>query len=194
MRRATSLWRREEGASLAEFALITPILLLLTFGILDIGFLMWQFQQGTIASKRAVRIAATRELVTPGAFNDCGPSRAATAVAGTICSSLAFSGSGVWATCKGDGSGDAGCGADVTRVAQEVAKFYPRVTPADITITLSDGGLGFQGLGHPVPIVTVQFENVDYDYLFIGGLAQLTSFEMPSMTASAAAEDMRNGG
>ena len=180
------------GASLPEFALILPILSLLLFSMLEMGYLMWQFQQGSIASKKAVRIAATRTLVTPGAIPDCGPATPSSAVAGTRCSDIPdFS---LWATCRGDGSGDAACGPDVARVGTEVGRFYPAVQPEDIVIELSGGGLGFVGMGRPVPVVTVSFENVEFDFIVLGVLADILPIQMPSMSASAAAEDLQNGG
>lgn len=181
----------ERGASLPEFAMILPVLSLLLVGMLEMGYLMWQFQQGSIASKKAVRIAATRTLIAPGSIDDCGPTTPSTAVAGTKCSEVPdYS---VWATCRGDGSGDAACGPDVARVGAEVARFYPAVNPQDIVIELSGGGMGFVGMGRPVPVVTVRFENVDFDFIVLGGLADLLPVRMPSMSASAAAEDLQNG-
>lgn len=183
--------RDTRGASLPEFALILPVLSLLLFGMLEMGYLMWQFQQGSIASKKAVRIAATRSLLVPGSIGDCGPMTPSSAIAGTRCSTIPdYS---IWATCRGDGTGDAACGPDVARVAAEVGRFYPAVSASDIVIELSGGGMGFVGMGRPVPIVTVRFENVDFDFIVLGGLANLIPVRMPSMSASAAAEDLRNG-
>lgn len=191
MIRIRSLRDNSQGASLAEFALILPVLLILIFGILEIGYFAWQIQQGTIASKRAIRIAATRSLLVPGAIPDCGPSQPSAAVAGTRCSDIPdFS---VWAVCNGDGTGGAACGPDIPRIAQEVASFYPAVDPENIRIEISGAGLGFVGMGRPVPLVTVQFLNVDYEFIALGGLADLAGIRMPSMSASAAAEDLSNG-
>jgi hypothetical protein len=186
-----SFARRKDGASLAEFAMILPILLLFIFGTLEIGYLMWQFQQGEIAAKRAVRIAATRSLLAPGSIPDCGPAQPGNAVAGTECASIAdYS---VWATCRGDGSGGGACGADLPAVAAEIARFYPRAEPGNIVIQFSGGGMGFVGLGHPVPVVTVRFEGVKFEWVVLGTLANLAAVDMPTMSASAAAEDLRNG-
>ncbi len=179
------------GAALSEFALILPALLLLIFGVLEIGYLSWQFQQGSIASKRAVRIAATRALIVPGSIADCGPSQPVTSVAGTRCSEIAdYS---LWATCNGDGTGDAACGADIPRIAQEVAGFYPAVEPEDIQIEISGAGLGFVGMGRPVPLITVRFVNVQYNFIALGALADLAGIQMPDMSASAPGEDLSDG-
>lgn len=192
MRRPFSSLRGDmSGASLAEFALILPAFLLLIFGVLEVGYLAWQFQQGSIASKRAVRIAATRAVIMPGSIPDCGPSQPETAVAGTRCSDIPdYS---VWGICNGDGTGDAACGADIPRIAEEVASFYPAVDPESIQIEFSGAGLGFVGMGRPVPLITVRFLNVNYDFVALGALADIAGLEMPDMTASAPGEDIING-
>jgi hypothetical protein len=188
---APSLRSDRRGTALAEFALILPALLLLLFGVMEIGYLAWQFQQGAIASKRAVRIAATRALIVPGSIKDCGPTQPVTAVPGTRCSTIPdYS---VWATCNGDGTGGAACGADIPRIAAEVADFYPAVEPENIQIIISGAGLGFVGMRRPVPLVTVRFVDVDYNFIALGGLADLTGLRMPDMSASATAEDLSNG-
>lgn len=189
--RPVDILRNRDGASLAEFALLLPVLLLFLFGTLETGYLMWQFQQGEIAAKRGVRIASTRALLMPGSIADCGPAQPGTAVAGTECATL--NDYSVWATCRGDGSGGAACGADIPAVAAEIAAFYPLADPENIVIEFSGGGMGFVGLGHPVPLVTVRLENVNFDWIVVGALANLAAFDMPSMSASAAAEDLKNG-
>ena len=186
-----TLARDKDGAVLAQFALILPVMLLLTFGAIEGGMLMWQFQQGEIASKRAVRLAATRALMTAGSVGDCGPSTPASTPAGTLCSQVPDT--SVWATCKGDGSSGGMCGPDIARVALEISKFYPAVKPKDITIQISGGNLGFLGMGHPTPVVTVSFDKVNYKFAVLGGLGDIAARAMPKMTASAPAEDVFNG-
>lgn len=190
MRLLTKLRKSEKGASLAEFALLFPLFAILTFGVLEVGYLMWQFQQGAIASKRAVRIAATRDLLVPGSIEDCGVATAQPA--GTPCSQVP--GSDSWSiTCYGDGSGNAACGTDVTRVAEEIAAFYPLVTPNNIVIEISGAGLGFKGLGRPVPIITVRFVNVQFNFIVLRAFLGAGPVNMPALSASAPAEDLTNG-
>jgi TadE-like protein len=191
--RLGNIWRPKHGASLAEFALILPGSMLLTFGVLEVGYLMWQVQQGEIAAKRAVRLAATRSLLDVGAIADCGPSTPVTAVAGQDCFMLTGGDTSLWAQCRGDGSGSAACGPDVAVLAAEIGRFYPRAEPADILVQFHGSGLGFQGLGHPVPVITVKLENVEFEFLTLSALSGLVTFEMPDMSASATAEDLQNG-
>jgi hypothetical protein len=191
IRLVRSLASDDSGASLTQFALILPAFLILIFGAIEGGFLMWQFQQGEIASTRAVRLAATRTLLTPGSIPDCGPSTPSTTPAGTLCINIPDT--SIWATCRGNGTGGGACGPDVARVAVEISRFYPAVKPEDIIIELSGGGMGFVGLGHPVPVVTVRFDKVDYEFIVLSALGGLAALAMPTMSASAPAEDMLNG-
>jgi len=54
MRRKT-LWRREDGAALVEFALILPLLVLLIFGVIEFGLLFYNQQVITNASREGAR-------------------------------------------------------------------------------------------------------------------------------------------
>lgn len=195
MRSVVKLWACRKGASLAEFALMLPLMLLMTFGMLETGFFVWQVQQGEIAANRAVRLASTRTLLIPGSIADCGPGTPPNAIAGQECSHLAGNDLSEWAVCYGDGTGSpAGrCGPDVAALVTEIQRFYPRAEPENIVISFHGAGLGFQGLGHPVPIITVKFEGVQFRFMALAGLADLAPITLPDMSASAAAEDLRNG-
>ena len=191
MRAVKSLRKNKRGAALAEFALLFPAFALLFFGALDVGFMMWQVQQGEIAVKRAVRVAATR-AVLDGSIDDCGPNNAS-AIPGTLCSDLAIQND--WGGClindiSSPGTPSAPCGTDVARVATEIMAFYPRAAQGDVRFTFSGSGLGFEGLGKPVPIVTVQFENIPFQTIMIGIFG---NFVMSPQSASAPAEDLTNG-
>lgn len=191
MRSLVKMRRDKKGAALAEFALLFPVFSFLFFGALEVGFMMWQVQQGEIAVKRAVRVAATR-AVLDGTIGDCGPNNA-TAIPGTLCSTLAVQNN--WGGCVIDDISSPGtpaspCGTDVARVATEITNFYPKAAQGDVRFTFSGSGLGFEGLGKPVPIVTVQFENVPYQTIVLGVFG---NFTMAPQSASAPAEDLANG-
>lgn len=188
MRAIRKVGRNKSGASLPEFALLFPLFSLLSFGILEVGYLMWQFQQGAIASKRAVRIAITRDLITPGSISDCGPNQPADLAAGTFCAAVPdFT---VWLTC--DGVADpAACGPDVADVINEINNFYPR-SQGNVQIQLSGGALGFNGLGRPVPVVTVRFVGVQFEFIVLKGFG-FGPVNMPALSSSAPAEDLTSG-
>ena len=187
------LRNNNQGASLVEFALLFPAFAFLFFGALEVSFMMWQIQQGEIAVKRALRVATTRSVLEDGAYPDCGPANS-TAVLGTLCSDLPDD-TGEWGNClindiSNPGSPASPCGTDVARVAQEIMAFYPKAAQGDVRFIFSGSGLGFEGLGKPVPIITVQFENVPFSTIMLGVFG---NFTMATQSASAPAEDLTNG-
>jgi Flp pilus assembly protein TadG len=54
----TRLWRSERGAELIEMAIVTPLLLLLVFGIIDFGFLFQRYVVLTNAAVEGARVAS----------------------------------------------------------------------------------------------------------------------------------------
>lgn len=187
--RLLTLLRDKAGAALAELALVIPLFTILIFSVLEMGYAVWQLQQGAIASRQAVRLVSTRGVLT--GMGDCGPN---TGFAGERCA--AVSGSDSWTvTCNGS-SGGANCNnTELAVVVNEIRTIYPAAQPNQIVITYEGAGLGFQGLGRPVPIITVEFVGVPFDFIVLDmatiGLAGM--IDMPTMRASTVAEDLQNG-
>jgi Flp pilus assembly protein TadG len=76
--------RREEGASLVEFALIAPILFLILFGLIDFGFIYNDF----LSVRQGVRDGARQAAVA-----NFGPQDASGNWTQTNCSNSAYTGS-----------------------------------------------------------------------------------------------------
>lgn len=51
-------WKKEEGQSVVEFALILPVLILLIFGMIDFGWLFYNKIEVNNASREGARYAA----------------------------------------------------------------------------------------------------------------------------------------
>jgi Flp pilus assembly protein TadG len=63
-----SRFRRSEcGAALVEFAIVLPVLLLLVFGIIDLGRLLYTYNNLTSAVREGARLAAVQQDPTTGA-------------------------------------------------------------------------------------------------------------------------------
>jgi len=62
--------RRERGASLVEFALVVPLLLLIVFGIMEAGWLFAQQVEVRNAAREGARIAAVSapDITADGSF------------------------------------------------------------------------------------------------------------------------------
>ena len=65
--RRTGLWKNMAGASAAEFALVLPLLLILLFGIIDGGRLLWTVNRAEKAAQAGVRVAVVTDIL-PGGF------------------------------------------------------------------------------------------------------------------------------
>jgi Flp pilus assembly protein TadG len=66
-----SLRRTDGGQSLVEFALVLPVILLLAFGFIDVGRLVFDYNTLTNAARQAARVAAVNQLDPAGGPTDC---------------------------------------------------------------------------------------------------------------------------
>jgi len=57
----TSLLKDENGAPMVEFALVLPVLLLIFFGIIQFGFIMFTYNNMVQAAREAARTLAVQE-------------------------------------------------------------------------------------------------------------------------------------
>ena len=181
--------RRRDGATLVEFSLIAPLLFIITFGIFQYAFVFYQIQSLDAAARMGVRIAATRASVITG-IPDCGTG--VTAVAGQRCATA--SGSRTWTsvTCGPGGQGGGTACANLTtfnRVVAEMQRIYPRLVGTNVRITYSASGLGFQGLGRPVPLVTVTITGVPADMSVLGAFG-VPAITLPDFATTIPAEDL----
>ena len=78
--RAHTFQRSSAGQSIAEFALVVPILLLLVFGIVEFGLIVKSWQVVTDAAREGARVAVVG--TTPGVTADS--TAAAAAISGAL--------------------------------------------------------------------------------------------------------------
>ncbi|MFZ5618245.1 MAG: TadE family protein [Pseudomonadota bacterium] len=181
-----SFFGDDHAATLVEFTLIAPFLFLLTFGIAEFGVIFYQFQSLNAATALAARMAATRGPVITG-IPDCGVG--VTGTAGTYCSQI--SGSKTWTpvTCAGNSSAS-NCNATLlARILQEMRLVYPQMQASNFSITYGPSGLGFVGLGKPVPTVTVTISGVTANFIALGAFG-LSNITLPPFTTTLPAEDL----
>ncbi len=175
------------GAVLVEFTLVVLIMLTMTFGIVEFGYAGFQWANAEAATQRGVRLAATRSAaiaVTP----DCGPGTNVTL--GQPCSTDPTS--YAWSLTCNAASTASGCnGPTLALIVAEMQRSYPKITSTNVNVTFSGAGLGFQGLGRPVPIVTVELTGLTFDFIALDGLIGLPDqINMPAFRTSLAAEDL----
>lgn len=181
-----SFLRDDEAATMVEFSLVAPFLFLLTFGIAEFAAIFFQFQTLHMATAMAARMASTRGPVITG-IPDCGVGTSGTA--GTFCSQVG--GSKTWApvTCAGN-SMAANCDATLlARILQEMRLVYPQMQAANFSVTYGPSGLGFIGLGKPVPTVTVTVSGINANFIALGAVG-FSGVALPPFTTSVVAEDL----
>jgi len=69
---AAHLRRPERGQSLVEFALVFPLIALLTFGAIDLGRAVFAYSTVTSAARQGARVASVNQIATSP---DCNPSK-----------------------------------------------------------------------------------------------------------------------
>ncbi|MCW2238708.1 TadE/TadG family type IV pilus assembly protein [Azospirillum canadense] len=173
------------GSAMVEMALVFPLLLTLTFAILEFGNAFYQWLIAEKATEMGVRFAVTAPIVATG-LSDCGA--ATTATAGTPCRQVA--GSDGWTRTCTSGSAS-GCDATAfTAIVAKMQAIYPRIAAANVTVQYSGTGLGFVGRGSPVPNVTVSLSNLTFDFVVLNGLLGLGQIAMPDFRATLTGEDL----
>jgi len=178
--------KNERGATLVEFTLIAPLLFILTFGIAEFGFILFQYQSLDAAASIAARMAATRGPVITG-IADCGVG--VTGPAGAYCSQLAGSKTWTPVTCAGSAPGGNCNAALMNRIVTEMQRVYPQMTLSNLNITYGPSGLGFMGLGKPVPTVTVTISGVTANFIALGAFG-FSNIVLPPFTTTLTGEDL----
>jgi hypothetical protein len=184
------LLRDERAASAAEFAMVLPLLILLLFGILDIGRYMWTLNRAEKATQMGVRYAVVSDPVADVVNVDFvtdysipGGDVVPPATFGSAtCTSSAC-------TVTGAASGVSGRNAAAfDDIVAWMQKFYPEIQPADVNVTYQNVGLGYSGdpTGPDVaPLTTVELTGLSFRSLVLFG----GSADLPVIKASLTLED-----
>lgn len=189
------LLRDRAGASAAEFALVLPMLILLLFGVIDVGRWLWLYNMAEKATQEGARFAAVTNPVSSavnakyvGACSppltqgdnipaDCAPTITCTA-----------------SSCTGGGTLDTTA---FNNIVARMQLFLPDLTANDVVVQYTPSGLGYAGNpnGPDIsPIITVRIGDPD------AGVPSVTfepiislllfTMDMPSFTTSLTAEDL----
>jgi Flp pilus assembly protein TadG len=199
MSRLRGFWRDERGAGAAEFVLLTPILLVFLFGVLDTGWYAWNLALAEKAVQAGARVAVVTAPVASGLASEGyvgktiggvkltqGDVIPAAALALLSCTSTAC-------TC----SDASACVASTARsadafnlIAGRMKAMNPMITNANITIEYRGSGLGYAGdpLGMEIaPMTTVRVSGLTYRPLM--GLVMATGIGMPTASHTLTMED-----
>ena len=178
------------GAVLVEHTLVFVLLMLLTFGLIEFGIVLYQYNAAETATAVGVRYVATRGPVVTG-LPDCGV--ATTATAGTMCASV--SGASTWTVTCNAAAPSGGCqGAVLNALVAEMQRFDPSIEAQNVQVVLRGVGLGFVGRGTPVPMVTVRLTGMTYDFIALDDLLGFGTVTMPGFDATLTGEDLNGAG
>jgi hypothetical protein len=195
--RRRTLWRDESGATAVEFGIVLTLLLLSTFGVIELGILLAQFNAGEKATQVGVRRAATSNFVASGLASFDGTGGVSPPPTGTPCMDAA--GNTISAcsftpvTCISSGCSAFGFSSTAfSAIVADMRRVDPWITAANVQIQYAPNGLGFVGRPNGLPVtVTVSLINLSYRYVVIGALAHLgTTRTLPPFTATLIGEDL----
>ncbi|MBB4641212.1 TadE/TadG family type IV pilus assembly protein [Rhizorhapis suberifaciens] len=194
-RLAFNLRGDRRGATAAEFALVLPLMLLFLLGILDVGRLMWTWNQAEKATQTGVRYAVATNVV---ANNLSGFSFATTGYGtqGDPVSTTAFTGmacTSTSCTCTGTACNSINTSLNntaFTNLINRMNDIFPQIAAANVTVDYTNVGLGFAGdpNGPDVaPLVTVKLRNLTFQPITL--LLFNTSITLPDFSAALTLED-----
>ena len=193
------LLRSCTGGSAAEFALVLPVLTMFLLGLVDVGRLMWTWNQAEKATQMGARYAVVTgpvatdmsgySFVTSGGLQQGDP---IPATFGTMTCSM----SGANAACSCSAGtcawGTTASTSALTGIATRMRYFFPGVAPANIVVEYSPTDLGFAGDPNgtdAAPLVTVSLRNVTFKPLLLQLFAGALSIPLPDFRASLTLED-----
>lgn len=207
MRHLRRLRRDEKGTTIVELAFVIPLLLLLFFILLDFGRLTHTWVMAEKATQMAARMAAVRPAICAGVPQTNEPGAGNTAKFGALCTSAgavcAAEVAPVIAPCSGSIAN-----ATASQIFTTISPLLPHsATAANLKFRYSyDANMNFLG-GPYVPVVTVELQNLQFDFTSpLLGLARIAgavnagnastpaAISLPSMSVSLPGEDLNLGG
>lgn len=208
------LGRDQSGTTTIEFTIVMVLFLTLTFGIVEFGYMLWQYNSAAKAAQLGARMAAVSDPVWGELVNleDTGTPGAAWetdySVTCTSTSDNASSG-----TCDSIGAGEyeatamqclvfgrsattPPCDTECSETGIDgenngLCDRYNFIKPENVSITYSHTGLGFAGRpGGPVPTVTLRLTGLTFDFFAVGALLGFDEVEMPDFMVTMTGEDL----
>lgn len=161
----------EDGAYIVEFAITFPVLILLSFGLLEFSLVVFDYQRAAEATRAGVRHTIINEPIANIAgvtFND------------TIITCTNTTGTVVCV----NGSPGTTADARFQSLLDEMQGIYPTLTAENIVVTYSGTDVGNDDEnGGIFPLVTLQLTGVKHD-MIVGHLIGIETIEFPAFTTT----------
>ena len=187
------------ASSAAEFAMVLPLMLLFIFGIIDVGRLMWQWNEAEKATQMGVRFAVVTTPVATGLaefdFTTISGVQQGAPIGSTLFPGVSCTGTAIAATCTCKAANTCSFpatanGPAFNNIVTRMTLIDAQIAPANVVVDYDHAGLGFAGnpYGPDVaPIITVGLRNMQFRPI-LGQLFGAT-INMPSFAASLTMED-----
>jgi hypothetical protein len=205
MPRTSQLLRSTSAATAAEFAMVLPVLLILLFGIIDIGRFLFEYNEAEKATQVGARVAVVTNVLSAelrdenyvgqtvgGKVIGAGDRIPAGALGTILCTSTSCS--CATAPCpSGVGTVDSTTFNDV--LVARMQQIYPAIQPENVQVRYSGSGLGIAaepaGSGGPEqmqvsPLITVTLTGLNFPSFTFLNFVRLP---MPSFSTTLTAED-----
>lgn len=189
-------FKETDGASMVEFAIVLPVILLVALGTVDVTMMLWDWAQANKAAYRGARVAVVTAPVAEGItafeYDDnplymgdrcflpstgAGNPDVKCPAVDTICTS---------ATCTGGQAVDSDA---FNQIVAAMQKIFPRLTAANVEVEYRTNGLGFYGRPGGLPMdVTVRLRCMKTQLFFLPALAGWTFSDLPADCPAASVE------
>ena len=201
-----ALLRDQTGGVLVEATVMLVIIFIFVLGSVDFLMAMYQWNAAAKAVQIGARIAAVSDPVAsdlnaitglesgaiPGTFPPPAfTTRICSGSTGTCSGGSPYNATAMNRIVRGRNM-DNGCQLPVTSVYDiGMCDIFPRVEPANVTVSYMYSGLGFAGrIGGPVPTVTVELQGLNFQFFFLGGLMGFNNIAIPTMRTTITGEDL----
>jgi Flp pilus assembly protein TadG len=214
------LLRESTGATLVEFTLIAPLFFILTFGIVEFGNALFQWNQAAKAAELGARLATVSDPVwTPlstlnGTEN--GNSSALAGAAWPTTDNYGVSCSGQSGTCTAIsgtaglvgqaatfsatalnnivyGRGQTSCGTYGADAFPGMCDLFHRIRPANVIVEYRYSGLGYVSRPEgPIPTVVVKLTGLTYQFIALKGFLGFAPLTLPDFKITITGEDINS--
>lgn len=195
------------GATAAEFAMVLPVAIIFLLGIIDVGRLMWTWNQAEKATQMGARFAVVTNIIPSGLVGYSfavaggipqGSQIPQSSFGGAVCqlasASDASSALGcscvTGGTCPALGTAANDATAPFTKIVGRMSAIYPEIGKNNVIVEYNYSGLGYAGDPYGLdvaPLVTVKLRNITFTpmvFQLFGG-----SITLPDFRASLTLED-----
>ena len=160
----------EDGAFMIEFGIAFPVLILLSFGLMEFSLVVFDYQRAAEATRAGVRHTIINDPIAMTATILNGSVITCTSTDGTV-------------GCTG-GSPDDDADASFQALLDEMQGIYPTLEASNLIVTYEGTDVGEEDeFGGLFPLVTLQLSGVRHN-MIVGHLIGIEYIEFPAFTTT----------